>query len=96
MSKFVLLAVVIVLQVCWTKAENVTEPEGALRRIIGAYKEMKTKVVDAGTTVVDFFEMYYEDQVKPKTDPYIEWAKEKAQSFWDKLKTKVSGDGDEN
>ncbi|KAF5898190.1 14 kDa apolipoprotein, partial [Clarias magur] len=64
MSKFVLLAVVIVLQVCWTMAENVTESEGALRRIIGAYKEMKTKVVEAGTTVVEFFEMYYEDQMK--------------------------------
>ncbi|WP_206001625.1 hypothetical protein, partial [Paraclostridium dentum] len=93
MSKFVLLAVVIVLQVCWTMAENVTESEGALRRIIGAYKEMKTKVVEAGTTVVEFFEMYYEDQVKPRTEPYTEWAKEKAKSFWDGLKTKVLGDG---
>ncbi|XP_034158956.2 apolipoprotein C-IV [Pangasianodon hypophthalmus] len=96
MSKFVLLAVVMVLQVCLTMADisaNATESQGVLERAKEAYKELKTKVVDVGSTAVEFVHMYYEDQVKPVTDPYIEWAKEKARSFWDKIKDKVSRDG---
>ncbi|MCJ8728920.1 hypothetical protein PDJAM_G00010030 [Pangasius djambal] len=95
MSKFVLLAVVMVLQVCLTMADvsaNAPESQGVLQRAKEAYKELKTKVVDAGSTAVEFVHLYYEDQLKPVTDPYIEWVKEKARSLWDKVKDKVSSD----
>ncbi|KAF4088485.1 hypothetical protein AMELA_G00083570 [Ameiurus melas] len=96
MSKFVLLAVVIVLQVCWTMADipaNATKPERLLERAKGAYTELKTRVVNAGSIAVEYALMYYEDQVKPVTDPYIEWTKETTSFFWDKIKEKVSSTG---
>ncbi|TSL40955.1 hypothetical protein Baya_7034 [Bagarius yarrelli] len=55
-------------------------------------KDLKAKVVDAGSTAFDFIHMYYEDQIKPVTDKYTEWAQEKARSFWDAVKDKIFTD----
>lgn len=72
---------------------NATISERLLQRAEGAYTKLKTRVVNAGSIAVEYALMYYEDQVKPVTDPYIEWAKETTSSFWDKIKEKVSSTG---
>ncbi|XP_072535129.1 apolipoprotein C-IV [Salminus brasiliensis] len=89
MSKLVLFVLVMVLQACTIAADS--DGPGVLERAKEAYRELKTKVVNAGSTVADYAGMYYEDHVKAVTDPYVQWAKEKASSIWDRVKNRVSG-----
>lgn len=89
MSKLVLFTLVMVLQACMIMADS--DDTGVLERAREAYRELKTKVVSAGSTVADYAGMYYEDHVKPVTDPYVQWARERASSAWDRVKNRVSG-----
>lgn len=95
MSKFVLLTLVIVLQVCMAIADvsdDANESQGVLEKAKEVYKDLRARVVDAGSTTYEFIHMYYEDHVKPVTDKYTEWAQENARSFWDAVKDKISID----
>ncbi|KAI5105831.1 hypothetical protein C0J45_3528, partial [Silurus meridionalis] len=66
-----------------------SETQGILERAKETYGELRTKVVDVGSTAYDLIQMYYEEQVKPVTDPYVEWAKEKASSVWERIKNQM-------
>ncbi|XP_036449148.1 apolipoprotein C-IV [Colossoma macropomum] len=89
MSKLALFVLVIVLQACAIMADSDDDP-GVLERAKEAYRELKSRVVNAGSVVADFAEMYYDEHVKPVADPYIQWAKEKAGSLWERVKKRVS------
>lgn len=52
-------------------------------------RELKVHVVSAGSSVADYAGMYYEEHVKPVTDPYVQWAKETASSVWDRVKNRM-------
>uniref|UniRef100_A0A4W4ELJ9 Apolipoprotein C-IV n=1 Tax=Electrophorus electricus TaxID=8005 RepID=A0A4W4ELJ9_ELEEL len=52
--------------------------------------ELKERIVSTGSVVADLASMYYEDHVKTITDPYIQWAKDKTSSLWNRVKDRVS------
>ncbi|XP_049336101.1 apolipoprotein C-IV [Astyanax mexicanus] len=89
MSKLALFTLVMVLQACTIMAES--DDPGVLEKAREAYRELKTKVVSAGSTVADLAGMYYEDHVKPVTDPYVQWAKDRASAAWERVKNRVPG-----
>lgn len=53
------------------------------------YRDTKTKVLNVGSTVAGFAGMYYEEHLKPVTDPYMEWAKDRASSLWERAKNRM-------
>ncbi|XP_039535818.1 apolipoprotein C-IV [Pimephales promelas] len=94
MSRLVLFVLVVMLQVCWTLSNPLPsaapDNAGLLGRAQQVYRDTKTKVLNVGSTAAGFVGMYYEDHLKPVADSYVEWAKDGANSFWERLKRKVS------
>ncbi|XP_076826245.1 apolipoprotein C-IV [Brachyhypopomus gauderio] len=93
MCRLVVFVLVIVLQVCVSSADSPPVTDEApvnLEWVAGAYRELKEKVVGTSEVVAELASMYYEDHVKPMTDPYVEWAKDTTRSLWGRIKDRVS------
>ncbi|XP_067305774.1 apolipoprotein C-IV [Pseudorasbora parva] len=93
MSRLVLFVLAVTLQVCFTSCNPLPSPapddNGLLGRVQQVYRDTKTKVLNVGSTVTGFAGMYYEEHLKPVADSYMEWAKDSASSFWERMKSKM-------
>ncbi|KAK2903089.1 hypothetical protein Q8A67_007802 [Cirrhinus molitorella] len=93
MSRLIFFVLVVTLQVCLTSSNSLptSAPDnaGLLERAKQAYRDTKAKVLNVGSTVAGFAGMYYEEHLKPVTDPYVEWAKDRASSLWERVKNRV-------
>uniref|UniRef100_A0A673GQP1 Apolipoprotein C-IV n=1 Tax=Sinocyclocheilus rhinocerous TaxID=307959 RepID=A0A673GQP1_9TELE len=93
MSRLIFLALVVTLQVCLASSNWLPTPApdnaGLLERATQVYRDTKTKVLNVGSTVAGFAGMYYEEHLKPVTDPYMEWAKDSASSLWERVKSRM-------
>ncbi|XP_058602056.1 apolipoprotein C-IV [Onychostoma macrolepis] len=93
MSRLIFFVLVVTLQVCLASSNPLPTPApdnaGLIERAKQAYRDTKTKVLNVGNTVAGFAGMYYEEHLKPVTDPYMEWAKDRASSVWERVKSRV-------
>ncbi|XP_043117981.1 apolipoprotein C-IV [Puntigrus tetrazona] len=93
MSRLIFFVLVVTLQVRLTSSEplptSAPNNAGLLERAKQAYRDTKTKVLNVGSTVAGFAGMYYEEHLKPVADPYVEWAKDHANSLWDRVKSRM-------
>ncbi|KTG44756.1 hypothetical protein cypCar_00012467 [Cyprinus carpio] len=93
MSRLIFFALVVTLQACLASSNLLPTPApdnaGLLERAKQVYRDTKTKVLNVGSTVADFAGMYYEEHLKPVTDPYMEWAKDRANSLWERVKSRM-------
>ncbi|XP_073703131.1 apolipoprotein C-IV [Garra rufa] len=93
MSRLIFFVLVVTLQVCLTSSNplptSAPDDAGYLERAKQAYRDTKAKVLNVGSTVAGFAGMYYEEHLKPVTDPYVEWAKDRASSLWERVKNRV-------
>uniref|UniRef100_A0A671Q523 Apolipoprotein C-IV n=2 Tax=Sinocyclocheilus TaxID=75365 RepID=A0A671Q523_9TELE len=93
MSRLIFFALVVTLQVYLASSNSLPTPApdnaGLLERAKQVYRDTKTKVLNVGSTVAGFAGMYYEEHLKPVTDPYMEWAKDSASSLWERVKSRM-------
>ncbi|XP_067093792.1 apolipoprotein C-IV [Osmerus mordax] len=92
MQKMMLVvALVLLMQVCEpilaqtpTGLGSESEP-GILQRVSDRYRNGVARVQGIGGTVLGYAGAYYEDHIKPVTDPYINWVSSFSRSLYDRV-----------